>query len=243
MVEKLLLFIPTYNERDNVPLLYTALKQLPISCDILFCDDNSPDGTGVILDSLALEDPHLKVLHRSGKLGLGTAHLLAFNYARAHGYSHLLTMDADFTHDPHYIPALLEQVDKADIVIGSRYMQGGGMKGWGSVRLPFTYFWRGMIKYCLGLPYDATGAFRLYNVSLFDESVCNHLVSKEFSFNIETLYHFVRRGARVVQVPIIAKNRIHGHSKLSVGLMMEEARIFCVLTADRLLRALRLKGA
>jgi dolichol-phosphate mannosyltransferase len=234
-INKLLLFIPTYNERDNVELLYRELVKLPIRFDMLFCDDNSPDGTGQVLDQLAQHDQRVKVMHRAGKLGLGTAHLAAFGYAKQHGYSHLLTMDADFTHDPSYIPALLDKASHADIVIGSRYAQGGGMAGWGSIRLPFTYFWKGMIKHGLGLPYDATGAFRVYAVKLFDDRICKQIRSKEFSFNIETLYHFVRHGARVAEVPIVAKNRVRGESKLSVGLAWEECRIFFRLLFHRMI--------
>ncbi len=236
---RLLLFVPTYNERDNVEFLYAELKRLPIIFDLLFCDDNSPDGTGLILDKLAAQDTSMKVMHRPGKMGLGTAHLAAFSYAKNNNYHHLLTMDADFTHDPSYVPAMLQKSLAADIVIGSRYAQGGGMEGWGKIRLPFTYFWRGMIRYGLGLPYDATGAFRVYNVQLFNEKLCSNLSSKEFSFNIETLYRFVRNGARVVEVPIVAKNRVRGKSKLSCALAFEEASIFFKLLFDRIKASMR----
>jgi dolichol-phosphate mannosyltransferase len=235
-ITKLLIFVPTYNEKDNIELLYHALKKLPIDADILFCDDNSPDGTGAVLDTLAAHDSRVTVMHRSGKLGLGTAHLAAFRYARAHGYSHLVTMDADFTHDPSYIPAMLAKAQEADVVIGSRYAQGGGMIGWGSIRLPFTYFWKGMIKYGLGLPYDATGAFRVYRVSLLDENLCNTLRSKQFSFNIEALYYLKQRGARIAEIPIVAKNRVRGASKLSFGLAWEEACMFIRLLSNRIKR-------
>ena len=185
MKNNLLVCIPTYNERENVPLLYHELKKLPVNFDILFCDDNSPDGTGKIADQLAGVDSSVKIMHRPGKLGLGTAHLACFGYARTHGYEKVLMMDADFTHDPAYIPQMIKVSENADLVIGSRYARGGRMEGWGKFRLPLTYFWKGMIRYGLGLPQDATGAFRLYRVNVLTDDILKKVVSKQFSFHIE----------------------------------------------------------
>lgn len=228
-----LVAIPTYNERENVPLLYAALKNLSTPVDILFIDDNSPDGTGTLINTLRDNDPIVTVIHRPKKMGLGTAHLEAFKVARSKNYTHLITMDADFTHHPSYIPDMLETVMSADIVIGSRYTHGGSMSGWGSIRLPFTYFWRGMIKYCLAMPYDCTGAFRAYNVSFLTDDASSELSSNGFSFCMESLYFFKKSGARIKEIPIKAQNRIHGTSKLSGAIMAEVAGVFFRLLVDR----------
>lgn len=236
MVQKntILVAIPTYNERDNVSLLYKAIKSLQLPIDFYFIDDNSPDGTGEVLDDIAALDSCVQVLHRSGKLGLGTAHIEAFRYARKNNYTFLITMDADFTHDPKYIPQLVAHETNNDIVIGSRYISGGGMSGWGKLRLPFTYFWRWMIRTCLGMPYDCTGAYRLYRVSSLDPAIFENLDSRGFSFCMESIYFFKKAGLKIGQIPIQAQNRLHGESKLSTHIMTEAAKKFCSLWYDRL---------
>jgi dolichol-phosphate mannosyltransferase len=221
MNNELLIFVPTYNELDNVQPLYEHLKKLPETADILFLDDNSPDGTGKVLDEIARNDQDVNVIHRSGKLGLGTAHIEAFKFARTKGYRYLVTMDADFTHHPSYIPAMFAQKKHADIVIGSRYTHGGKMQGWGKIRLPFTYFWRTMIKHGLGMPYDCTTAFRLYNVNCLNPQLYDSLSSKGFSFCMESLYQFHTHGIKIAEVPIEARNRTRGKSKLSYSIMKE----------------------
>jgi dolichol-phosphate mannosyltransferase len=221
MRNEVLIFIPTYNERENVSLLYDHIKKLPDTLDILFLDDNSPDGTGKIIDELAAHDKSVHVIHRPAKLGLGTAHIKGFEFARNHGYKFLITMDADFTHHPSYIPQLLEHRFHANIVIGSRYIQGGSMHGWGRIRLPFTYFWRNMIKRGLGMPYDCTTAFRLYNVECLKPHIYNSIQSKGFSFCMESLYAFHTTGISICEIPIQAHNRKYGKSKLSINIMRE----------------------
>lgn len=230
---EVLVFIPTYNELQNVEILYKEIKKNKPEVDILFCDDNSPDGTGVFLDELAKKDPTVFVMHREKKLGLGTAHLCAFDYAQKHSYRYLITMDADLTHDPKYIPALFDKKDNSDVVIGSRYIDGGSMSGWGKVRLKFTYFWRNLIKNGLGMPYDCTGAYRLYHVKVLNRSVYEKVKSKGFSFCIESLFRLKEAGCKVAEVPIKARNRIHGESKLSFAIMKEAAFTFCRLFFER----------
>jgi dolichol-phosphate mannosyltransferase len=234
IAKHLLVCIPTYNERENVILLYDAIKKLPLDTHILFIDDNSPDGTGAVIKILVENDATTHAIHRPQKMGLGTAHKEAFDFAHANNYPYLLTMDADFTHHPSYIPELFAKKELGDIIIGSRYARGGGMSGWGTIRLPFTYFWRGMIKYGLGMPYDCTGAFRLYNVAFLKPTLYKPLKSHGFSFCMESLYYFKKAGARIAEVPIKAHNRIHGASKLSSSIMREVARMFFRLLGDRL---------
>jgi len=237
---KLLVFVPTYNERANIEPLCNAIKRQPFAIDILFCDDNSPDGTGTLLDTLSAVDPSIKVIHRSGKLGLGTTTKKGFEYAIKNQYDFLITMDAALTHDPSYIPALIGKRHEADIVIGSRYAQGGSMHGWNIIRLPFTYFWRGMIRWGIGMPYDATGAFRLYSVPFLAKTDIEVISSRGFSFGLESLYYCKLNGARIVETPIKAQSRIAGKSKLSVRIMTEFAGKYLQLVADRSIRSLQL---
>lgn len=229
---KVLVFVATYNECDNVEKLYKEIKKYNNDVDILFCDDNSPDGTGKVLDKLAKKDPTIKVMHRPKKLGLGTAHYAAFEFVQQNNYQYLITMDADFTHHPSYIPHMLEKKDEADVVIGSRYVQGGAMNGWGKMRLPATYFWRSIIKRGLGMPYDCTGAFRLYSVKKLKPEIYKSVKSKGFAFGMETLYRMHQSGCKVAEVPIQAQSRIHGKSKLSFGIIKEFVHTLLRLTFE-----------
>jgi dolichol-phosphate mannosyltransferase len=234
-VEKnsILVFVATYNERDNVENLYKEIKYYNKNVDILFCDDNSPDGTGKILDHLAKKDPTITVMHRPKKLGLGTAHYAAFEFVQQHKYQYLITMDADFTHHPSYIPHMLEKKDQADVVIGSRYVHGGAMSGWGKLRLPATHFWRNMIKRGLGMPYDCTGAFRLYSVKKLNPEIYTKVKSRGFAFGMETLYRMHQSGCTVVEIPIHAHSRVHGKSKLSFGIIKEFIRTLLRLSFEK----------
>jgi dolichol-phosphate mannosyltransferase len=232
---EILIFFATYNERDNIQPLYDKIRSLPIQADILVVDDNSPDGTGKVLDELAIKDPAVSIIHRPKKLGLGTAHIVAFNFARTNGYEYLLTLDADLTHDPKYIPNMLEKIKTADIVIGSRYTEGGSMHGWNILRLPLTYFWRYLIRYGLSLPYDCNTAFRLYKISVLKPELYTNISGKGFAFFMESLYQF-NKTTTIAEVPIEAHRRIHGTSKLSVNIMAEVAKTFLVLLFDRITR-------
>lgn len=222
----ILIFTPTYNERENVLKLHKAIRQLPIKTDILFIDDSSPDGTAEVIMDLQKEDPNVFIIYRSKKLGLGTAHKRAFEYAQQHNYTYVVSMDADLTHDPVYIPAMISGLMDHDIMIGSRYAQGGKMHGWNQLRLPFTYFWRGMIKYGLGLPYDCTGAFRAYRATILKPEIYNKVRGTGFAFCMESLFFFKRAGARIGEIPIQAHSRIHGQSKLSGKIMFEVLKTY-----------------
>ena len=235
----ILIAIPTYNEHDNIQPLYEKLKNLDLNPDILFIDVNSPDGTGSVINTLIQQDKSVHVIHRKEKLGLGTAQRASYDFAQNNNYDYLITMDADFTHDPQYIPHMYAKRHAADVIIGSRYAQGAAMHGWTSFRLPFTLFWRFMIKTFLGLPYDCTGAFRLYNVKILKPEIYNSLTAKGFAFGMELLYRLVQNGARVAEVPIQAHSRIHGESKLSGAIMREAAWQFLRLSADRFKHALQ----
>jgi len=230
---KLLIFTPTYNERDNIEKFYYELKKYCPQGDILFLDDNSPDGTGILMDALAAVDLSVRIIHRPKKMGIGSAHRQAFSFAKEHNYDFLLTMDADFTHDPCYIPAMLAHKDNADVVIGSRYVKGGKLKGWGFVRTCLTYTAYAVNTYALGLPYDCTGAYRLYRVSLLHQDFYTKIQSNGYSFFIESLYQLKKMKCGITQVPIVAPIRNKGKSKISKREIMKTVMRVGVLMIDR----------
>jgi len=160
---RIFLVLPTYNERENLPFLITAVQALPDPINILVVDDNSPDGTGQLADNLAAANPAVQVIHRSGKLGLGTAYTAGFEYALAQGADLILTMDADFSHDPKYLPGMLDASRRFDLVIGSRYIPNGGVRDWGPERRALSRGANAIAHYILGLKArDCTAGFRCY---------------------------------------------------------------------------------
>ncbi|MBI3320301.1 MAG: glycosyltransferase [Candidatus Omnitrophica bacterium] len=211
---KVLLVIPTYNEAGNIERLLREIFAQAVDFDVVVIDDNSPDGTGAILDRLGAELP-LRVVHREGKLGIGSAHERGFDYAREHGYTHVLTMDADFAHDPSYLRGVLACAGQADVVIGSRYIEGGGMREWSRLRRLITHTAHWCTTHLLGLPYDCTGGFRLYDVAVFERFDYQKIRSDGYAFLIEMLYHLRRLGCSIQEVPITIAARNIGTSKIS----------------------------
>lgn len=214
---RLLVSLATYNEKDNLaPLIAEIHAQLP-RADLLVIDDNSPDGTGQLADDLAAADPRVRVLHRPGKLGLGTATLAAMNAAQAGGYTYLVNLDADFSHPPRYLPALLAGMDRYDIMIGSRYVQGGGTKGWPLTRKLMSLSVNAMVRFLFQLPAkDCSGAFRCYRVSKLADAHLEKTVSRGYSFQQEVLYRCYRAGCKIGETPIIFENRRSGVSKVNL---------------------------
>jgi dolichol-phosphate mannosyltransferase len=212
---KTLVFIPTYNERGNVEAMCRQLLELGLGADIVFLDDNSPDGTGEILDRLSNEFPCVSVIHRSGKLGIGSAHLAGIDHAYQLGYSRLITMDCDFTHSPGDIPHLLKYADTHDVVVGSRYMQANSLPGWNPLRKFLTGFGHLLTKHLLDMPFDATGAFRIYCLNRIPINVFRLIKSRGYSFFFESLFLLTRNGASIAEVPIVLPARTYGHSKMS----------------------------
>jgi dolichol-phosphate mannosyltransferase len=213
---KPLVFIPTYNERENVVALYAEIRALGRDLDVLFMDDNSPDGTGEVLDGLAANDPGIRVLHRSGKLGVGSAHAEGIAWAYAHGVQTLITMDCDFTHPPAAIVDLLRASTDADVVVGSRYLARRSLAGWNLMRKVLTLTGHLLTRVLLGMAYDATGAFRLYRLDRIPRQAFGMVSSKGYSFFFESLYilHFNR--FRIREIPIALPPRTYGHSKMSL---------------------------
>ena len=222
-MSRTLIIIPTYNERDNLTSLHTQIHDALPAADILVVDDNSPDGTGQLADSLAAKHPYLKVLHRAGKLGLGTAYIAGFRYAIEHGYDYVFEMDADFSHDPCYLPSLLgAAVEGADVVIGSRRVPGGGTENWGLGRQLISSGGSLYARTILGLPIqDLTSGFKCFRRSVLEAIDLESVRSNGYSFQIEMTYRAIQRGFRVVEVPIVFVDRRAGQSKMSRSIFLE----------------------
>ena len=213
---KTLVTIATYNEIENLPSLVEEIFNIAPQVDLLVIDDHSPDGTGKWCDQRGANDERVHCLHRAGKLGLGTATIAGMKYAIEHGYDLVLNMDADFSHHPRHIPALLAGMDQADVMIGSRYVAGGGVQDWPLMRRMMS---RGVNLYAralLGLPVrDCSGAFRCYRVELLKGTDFASLRSRGYSFQEEILWRLKRAGARLAETPILFADRERGQSKIN----------------------------
>lgn len=216
MSERILVFVPTYNERENVTVVCEGILAQGLGCDVLFLDDASPDGTGALLDSLAERYPRLTVIHRSRKLGIGSAHQEGIAYAYEHGYSTLVTMDADHTHKPEDIPRLIAASPGYDVVVGSRYLNAGSLPGWNVFRRALTNVGHQLTKKLLGIPGDASGALRLYHIARIRREVFALVRSRSYSFFFESLFMLAQNGYRIREIPIVLPARTYGHSKLSL---------------------------
>lgn len=214
-----LVTVATYNERENLPLLVEEIFRHAPDVDLLVIDDNSPDGTGAWCDEAATREPRLKCRHRTGKLGLGTAILAGMKHALEHGYDYVLNMDADFSHHPRYLPAILEAMEKqpaADVAIGSRYVAGGGVEGWPLKRQLMSRAVNCYARWLLWLSArDCSGAYRCYRTSLLKKIDLDAVRSRGYSFQEEILWRARRAGARMREVPIIFADRTRGTSKIN----------------------------
>lgn len=207
--------IPTYNERDNVVALLTLFREVPGDFHLLFVDDNSPDGTAALIESLQPEWPNVFLLKRPGKLGIGSAHRDVIRYAYEHGYSTCATMDADLTHNPHSLARMLEYAPHADIVIGSRYLLSRSLPGWNVFRRILTHAGHFVTSFFLKMPYDATGGLRVYNLKGIPREIFALVRSNGYSFLYESLFLLWTNGCQVVEVPIELPARTYGSSKMS----------------------------
>jgi len=213
--KKILIFIPTFNEHGNVERMARELSELDFGADILFLDDNSPDGTGDLLDRLAGEIPGMSVVHRSGKEGIGSAHQVGISRAYDGGYDIFVSLDCDFTHDPKDIPRMLEALTGHDVAVGSRYMERGSLPGWNLMRRCLTMFGHFLTSTLLRLPQDASGAFRAYDLKRVRRETFGVVTSKSYSFFFESLFVLVQNGARINEIPITLPARTYGSSKLT----------------------------
>jgi dolichol-phosphate mannosyltransferase len=217
-----LVVLPTYNERENLVNIVREIRaQLPQAA-IWIVDDNSPDGTGEIADTLAAADPGIRVTHRPQKLGLGTAYAEAFRRALDEDFDCILEMDADFSHDPSYLPALIDSLRDADLVIGSRYVAGGGTQNWSPVRQAISRTGNAVARWGLGIKTrDATGGFRAFRRSTLEQLRLQHLNLRGYGFQVEVVYQLERKGLRIREIPIIFVERVAGNSKMSRSIVLE----------------------
>jgi dolichol-phosphate mannosyltransferase len=218
-----LIVVPTYNERDNVAEVVDRVLAAAPGAELLFVDDASPDGTGEVLDQLAAGEPRVHVLHRAGKLGLGTAYLDGFRWGLAHGADYLLEMDADFSHDPKYLPDLLRLAHEgADVVIGSRYVAGGGTENWGLGRRLISRGGSLYARTILGVGVrDLTSGYLCWRREALEALDLDAVRSNGYSFQIEMKYRALRAGLRVVETPIVFVDRRVGQSKMSRAIFVE----------------------
>ncbi len=215
--QRLLVSVATYNERDNLAGLVAAIHAELPHADVLVTDDNSPDGTGDLADDLGRADPRVHVVHRSGKLGLGTAILAGMRFAIDRGYDLFLNLDADFSHPPRYLRWLVAGMRDHDVMIGSRYVPGGGTVNWPWTRRLMSRAINVFVRLVLRLPVrDASGGFRCYRVSLLRRADIAGVRSRGYSFQQEVLYRCFQAGARIGEFPIVFENRKAGASKVSV---------------------------
>lgn len=215
-VDRLLVTLCTYNERENLPRLLDGIRHVVPEADVLIVDDSSPDGTGAIAAREAAGDPRLHVIHRAGKGGIGSATLAAFEFGIAGEYRYLLNMDADMSHRPEDIPALLACMDQVDVAIGSRYVPGGTIRGWKLIRHVMSRGVNWLSRMLLGLsPHDASGSFRCYRVCLLTKIPFSAIVSKGYAFEEEILFRCRLAGARFAETPIHFEDRRAGRSKIN----------------------------
>jgi dolichol-phosphate mannosyltransferase len=219
------LVIPTYNEAANLEAIVAeALEQLPAARRLLVVDDSSPDGTGRIADRLAQDREDVAVLHRPAKLGLGPAYVAGFREALVGGAELIAHMDADFSHDPADLPRLLEAADGADLVLGSRYVEGGGVADWGPGRRAISRLGSAYARAALGVEIqDLTGGFKVFRRRAMEAIDLGSLGSLGYAFQVETTFRTIRAGFRVVEVPIIFRDRRVGQSKMSGSVVLEAA--------------------
>jgi dolichol-phosphate mannosyltransferase len=231
-----LVVTPTYNEKDNLGRFVEAVRGALPEADVLVVDDNSPDGTGDLADALAAKDPKVRVIHRPGKMGLGTAYVQAFTRGLAEGYDRFFEMDADLSHDVRYLPEFVRALDLGfDVVIGSRNIPGGNVEGWGPGRHFISKGGSFYSRTILGLPVrDLTSGYKAYSRRALEAIALEEIDSNGYSFQIEMTYRALRRGMTVKEVPIVFVDRTLGQSKMSRKVFLEAIGMVWKLRFDAL---------
>lgn len=224
-MERVLIVIPTYNEKQNIETVLNKVFEAVADANVLIVDDNSPDGTGELVESLMLSEQfqnRLFVMHRAGKLGLGSAYIEGFKWGLAQGYQRFVSMDADLSHNPKYLPEMLNAAKTADLVIGSRYVKGGGVEDWPWLR---RFISRGGNIYAqcilLSTVHDLTGGFNCYGADWLRRIKLDKIASKGYCFQIEMKFRHILAGAKVKEIPIVFTDRILGKSKMSSHIFKE----------------------
>jgi dolichol-phosphate mannosyltransferase len=223
LANRALVIVPTYNERFNIARLIPAILAQDPSLEVLVVDDGSPDGTGAIVDSIAANNPRVNVIHREGKLGLGTAYIAGFRWALERKYDLVFEMDADFSHNPERLPEFLEAIKGADLVLGSRYQNGHvNVVNWPMSRLFLSYAANVYARFVTGLPiFDTTGGFKCFRRNVLESLDLNAVKSNGYAFQIEMSFRAWKRGFRLFEIPIIFVDRTEGVSKMSKKIVRE----------------------
>jgi dolichol-phosphate mannosyltransferase len=238
-----IIVVPTYNEKENLSKLVNRLLSLPVPVDLLIVDGNSPDGTGKMADELALKHPEIHVLHETEKRGLGRAYIASFKWALKQGYDFIFEMDSDFSHNPDDIPQFLEAAREADLVLGSRYINGIRIINWPLKRLMLSKAAANYVRIILGMPFtDPTGGYKCFRRRALEAIDLDGVRSNGYSFQIEMTHKIWRQGLKVVEVPIVFTERMHGHSKMSGNIIREALiRVWQLLFENKLSRRPRPK--
>ena len=231
---RVLIIIPTYNEKENLPVIVPQVREVAPHAHVLIVDDNSPDGTGVLADAMAASsDGHVHVLHRTAKDGLGRAYVAGFGWGLARGYDRLIQMDADLSHDAKYLPDLLAASQTHDLVLGSRYVPGGGTLNWGVTRRLLSRGGSLYARTILGLGVrDLTGGFKCWRRHVLEDINLPTVRSNGYSFQIEMTYRALLRGHSIKEVPIIFADRVEGQSKMSKKIIVEAMTMVWKLRAQ-----------
>lgn len=223
--QRALIVVPTYNEAENVERMVAAIAALDHRFEILVVDDNSPDGTGAIAEELRAQVPGLHVLHRPGKMGLGTAYIEGFRWALERDYDLIFEMDCDFSHDPQDLPRFLDEIRDADLVLGSRYISGGSTPDWQLRRRLISFGGNLIARLLLRLHVrDCTGGFRCYRRELIERIPWDQICVQGYAFQVGAVYYAERMGARIKEFPIVFRDRRVGQSKMSAGIVREALR-------------------
>jgi dolichol-phosphate mannosyltransferase len=222
VAERALVVVPTYNERTNIPLLVPAILIQDPRLEVLVVDDNSPDGTGQLADDLARNDSRVHVLHRPAKQGLGKAYLAGFQWALELGYDYVFEMDADFSHDPRFLPEFLRAIESADLVVGSRYKSGVNVINWPMSRLLLSIGANQYARIVTGLPIaDSTGGFKCFRSQVLEAIELDRVRSNGYAFQIEMTFRAWKKGFRIAEIPIVFTDRVEGQSKMSRKIVRE----------------------
>ena len=251
MTERVLIIIPTYNEKDNIGQVIPLTLRQHSSLDVLIVDDNSPDGTAVIVAKMCKiypaeggANPRVHLLQRPGKMGLGTAYIAGFKWGLARGYDYFLEMDADLSHDPNEIPNFLKAMAEADLVLGSRYINGVRVMNWPMRRLLLSRGASLYVRLVTGLPVmDPTGGFKCFRRSVLEAVDLDKIHSNGYAFQIEMTYKAWMKGFRIREIPITFTDRYAGQSKMSSGIVREAIRVVWILAGSHAFRRRAPKSA
>ena len=222
MAERVLVVIPTYNELKNLPQIVPEVLRQDPRIEVLVVDDGSPDGTGELADRMGQEDSRVHCLHRTAKEGLGKAYLAGFRWALERDFDFIFEMDADFSHDPKYLPMFLSAIDEADLVIGSRYKTGVNVINWPMSRLLLSYGANIYARWITGLPLtDSTGGFKCFRRSVLATLELDRVRSNGYAFQIEMSFRAWKKGFRLKEIPIVFVDRVEGQSKMNKRIVRE----------------------